>query len=309
MSLLKIRMTHIVLTVFIFITSTISVFSEYEQEIYPGKLIRFETISKKSNPFIKVKLNGIIDSKIAFEFRQWDHQFFEEKPIYEKMLVLKNSKDVNNPGIRRFVHGEFIEGPIVERTESVDLGPLVFEDFKYLGSIATTDRNGILRDARQILFSRFDYLKQRSIALQFASVKHGNYDLELTRSDLYELLEMDYDKPKRSHPQNLTYEATWYGASFSPGTTAGLSIVVRNSGSSGEVSLVLARSMSRWSWLDGKMFYFGTLLPGQEKHFVRLFQIPEDIEEGTYYLRVGLRDYSGTKLQLPLVMNVKPEKS
>ena len=91
------------------------------------------------------------------------------------------------------------------------------------------------------------------------------------------------------------------------GDTAKLYLTVKNEGEQGNIYRILARSISRWHWLDGKMYYVGDLKPGEEKQLVRIFRIPENVEAGKYYLRIGFNDHSGLKPQLPLTIQIQGE--
>ncbi len=282
-------------------------FAETVTEIYPGKRIRYEQISQKSNLFFKVYLNTIIDNNLSFKIIQFDRQKILEKPIFEKVEVVRNKNDQNDAGRRTIKLGETITGDLEERENLLEIGPIASHQFGCLQKIFETDENGILVDRQQIIISLYDDLKHKESELVFSSPEHGRSILKLTRTDLYSLFDVEFKHYKRSHPESLVLDAVWDKKNFTPGQIAEITLSVKNTAKTekpGDTFLVLGRSMSRWPWLDGKMFYFGNFTPGVEKKITRLFKIPDGIPPGAYYLRIGLRDYSGEKLQIPIVLQI-----
>ena len=274
-------------------------------EIYPGSLLKKELTAIHSNPFIKVRFWGILDGELAFEFKEFDRLIFEEKPIFEKLKVVREKDDFNDSGQQELIPGETIMGQPEIREEIIELGPLVQENFRYFDVIYRTDNNGILVDREQVILGQFENLRDQSVRIQFKSDTVKIPELELTRKELYSQFGIRYDIVKKSHPENLKFEARWNKSSYAPGEVAELDIIVENSGNPEEnIFRLLARSISRWPWLDGKMYYLGDLKAGEKKQLLRIFRIPINIPHGFYCMRIGFNDHSGAKPQLPLTIEI-----
>ena len=276
-------------------------------EIYRGSLIKRELIEVNSNPFITVSFLGTLDGQLAFIFKEFDRLVFHEKPIYEKLKVVREKGDFNDTGLRRLVPGEYIVGDLEQREEIKEVGPISLKQFQYFDVTSRTNTDGILLDDQQMILAQFENLRERSVAIKFESEEQEILELELTRNELNEKLGIHYGTAQRSHPDNLKFEANWKNGYYAPGDVANLYLTAKNGGIQGDVYRILARSISRWHWLDGKMFYVGDLKPGEEKQLMRIFRIPEDIEEGRYWLRIGFNDHSGGKPQLSLTIEIQDE--
>ena len=273
-------------------------------EIYPGSLIKRELVAVHSNPFVVVSFFGILDGRLSFAFKAFDRRVFEETPVYEKLKVVREREDLNDSGLRSLVPGEYITGAVEKREEIEKIGPVSFENFQYFGVTSRTDRKGILVDDQQVVLSQFENLRRLSVLIKFESKEYGVLELNLSRSELYDELGIHYGTTQKSHPENLKFEANWGSNLYTPGSTAKLFLTVANTGDVGDIYRVLARSISRWHWLDGKMYYIGDLKPGEEKQLMRILRIPDNVLPGTYYLRIGFNDHSGSKPQLPLTIDI-----
>ena len=281
-------------------------YAEQVTDVYPGSLLKKELTAIHSNPFVRVSFWGLRDGELAFEFKEFDRLIFEEKPVYEKLKVVREKGDLNDSGQRDLIPGEYIVGPTEKREEIREIGPVALESFRYFGVITRTDSNGILVDSQQVILAQFENLREQSARIQFKSETHEPLELELTRRELYSKLGIRYDIIKKSHPENLKFEARWDQTSYAPGDSAELDIMVENSGKNSEnIFRLLARSVSRWPWLDGKMYYIGDLKPGEKKQLMRIFRIPKDAQLGLFCMRIGFNDHSGAKPQLPLTIEIR----
>ena len=144
---------------------------------------------------------------------------------------------------------------------------------------------------------QFDDLKKQSAKILFSNSDGESLELELTRREVYEYLEIMFGRLERSYPSGLEFDVRWDRAKYNRGDIGKATVRVRNSGSEGNILRVLGRSTSRWPWLDGKMYYFGDLKPDEEKVRERLFAFPRDAAPGVYYLRIGFSEHSGVKPQ------------
>lgn len=281
------------------------------EEIYRGRLVRSEEISRQSNPFLRGRFLGMIDNRLAFQITQYDRVEIFSRPIYEKVIVRRQANNPNDAGFRTVIPNEFVEGEPVRREEVAELEPIANVPFRYKGNATEeaeyqvrSNQNGVLLDVNEAIMSQFEDLRNASTVILFQTESLGSCQVELTRADFNEKLGIHYEYRKASQPQNLKAFAEWDKAIYQPGDTAVLTLHLKNQGSEGEVVRLLSRSMSRWDWLDGKMFYLGDIAPGDQKSFSRQFKVPANAATGTYYLRAGFNDISGAKPQLPLTLRV-----
>jgi hypothetical protein len=246
-----------------------------------------------------------------FELHQYDRMEIFSKAIYEKIVVVRQRDDPNDSGIRELIPNEFIQGTPHLRVEKADMGPVATTTFAFNSQRLTTDVHGILFDEGEWVLNRFEDLKAKSIPILFTSPERGSAEFELTRSEFNSKLGISYTYTAPSSTRGLRSKAEWDKESYVAGDTAVLTVTIGNADRHGGIFRLLARSMSRWQWLDGKMFYFGDVESGVRKTFKRTFQIPRDVHSGTYYQRVGFNDISGDKPQLSVTLMVRnpPPKS
>ncbi len=289
----------------VFIWFNLNGHAEEISQVYPGKLLNKDLISTESDPVIDLKFKGTENGFLAFKFRHLDRVTIKEIPIFEKLVLVRIKGANNEPGEQRLVPDEFIHGDIIVREEIIDNGPVASEDFMYLGVTTRTDLKGILLDDREKILSLFEDLQHQSSTLQFANKRLGIQELTLTRAQIYQELGIFYESRINSREENLSIGGVLDQATYAPGDTAKLSVSARNEGDEGVVYRVLARSVSRWEWLDGKMFYLGDINAGEKKLFSRFFPIPDDTAEGDYYLRIGGNEYSGAKPQHRMIFKIR----
>ena len=100
---------------------------------------------------------------------------------------------------------------------------------------------------------------------------------------------MDFTQLKQCSGDNIKVHANCK-TSAGPGEIVAVTVEVQNNGKR-PLSNVIARTFSSaWS-LDGKMFYFGMLQPGQKRTFFRLLTMPES--KGPCYLRLAFWSVCG----------------
>ena len=300
-----------VLSIFVLLFATGLSADELSREEYRGKKIREVEVSRQNNPYILATFLGAEEGLLMFELHQYDRLEIFSKAIYEKIIVISQKDDPNDPGIRELVPNEFIQGTPHLRVEKADLGPIADTTFALNGQRLTTDAHGILFDNEEWVLSKFEDLKTKSIPILFTNPERGSAEFELTRSEFNSKLGISYTYTAPSHARGLRSKAEWDKESYVAGDTAVLKVTIGNVDRSGSIYRLLARSMSRWTWLDGKMFYFGDVESGERMTFKRTFHIPRDVHSGTYYQRVGFNDISGEKPQLSVTLEVRnpPPKS
>ncbi len=269
-------------------------------QIYPGKLLRTERLSSEQSRYLEAKFIGIRDNNLAFEILEFERVLITELPIYEKVKVTRQRNNNDDRGVREPIAGEFIEGEPEEREEIHDVGPASNVAFTVLDHPYTANENGIVIDTDQIILEQFEDRKVRGLSLMFANAELGLCVTELSRTELYEHFGIDFSSTRPSHPEHISLQGEWDRESYAPGDTARLTVHVGNTSASLGIYRVLGMSMSRWPWLDSRIFYVGNVQPSLTQTFTRIFRVPGTASAGRYYLRVGFNDYSGSKPQLPL---------
>ncbi len=273
-------------------------------EPYRGKLLRYETVSTRNEVFLQSEFVGLMNGNLAFKVLRADRREIVEKPIYEKIMVIRNSDSDHAPGVMRTVANEYMEGKPTPRIEIIELGPLAEAGIIYLDVTTATDKNGMFTDDRQLVLSAFDDLQLSVFRFTITSYKHGINNIEVSRTELYEKFGIDFKVRDASHPDNLVAKGHWDRDIYRPGDRAVLTVSLLNRSQTGSIYRLLGRSISRWPWLDGKMLYCGDLAPGKTKTIVRIFKVPAVTEFRDSYMRIGFNDISGAKPQLPLRISV-----
>lgn len=275
-------------------------------QAYRGDLLRKERVATESNPFINAEFIGLREGNLAFLFRRMDLQVIRERPIYQKVMVTRNDDDMQSTGIRIVVPGETLEGPVELRQESVELGLLADASVQFDGMPGRTNREGVFIDSDQTILAIFDNLKVNRHTFIITNPRHGNCPIELTRIEMYEKLDINYDETRSSHADQLVGEVEWDRSSYRAGDVAVLSLKVTNGSKADGIYRLLGRTVSRWPWLDGKMLYIGDLEPAESRVVSRRLVVPDDLPDDlpVLHLRIGFNDLTGGKPQLPAIVRL-----
>lgn len=276
------------------------------REIYPGRLLRTQTLSRdRVDTRITVEFAGIIRNSPAFLFRKKNIILVRTQNFYEKLLVIREENDTDG-GQRLPLAGEEIPGEIKKHKEIEDAGILRGATFQFLGDQQITNVKGIILDRNQLVLNAFDNLRKKQVTIRFDGGKIGSTTLVLTRKQLRQALQVRFDYVGHSSPKACQISYHWDRPFYQAGSSPKLTVTLQNTSQKSPVFLLRGgRSVSRWPWLDGKMFYFGELAPGKTDSFTRIFSVPENIPAGTYYLRIGFSEWSGTKPQLPVRLKIR----
>jgi hypothetical protein len=287
-------------------TSTLTASAREVREIFRGKKLSEEQLGTKTTErFMDAWFSGVIDGDLTFLVTVKERRVTSIRPIYEKVRITRENSDPTDSGVREVLVGQTVKGDVEERQRVVDLGPVKYTAFSYLGTTQRTDVNGLLTDKEQTILKQFDNLDFDQLSVE-ATAKSGTIQLKLTRERLYEKYDVQFGFKGQTTPVNLKTTAEWDRSQYAAGDAATLVVTAENAGESGDLVLLRGgRSVSRWDWLDGQMFYFGHLAPNDKRTFVRQFIIPKDAKPGYYHLRVGFSERSGEKPQLPLYIRVK----
>lgn len=296
-----------VLTIYIVLAAAFNVNAGTLIEEYRGDLIERKALGTESYPYIKPQFVGLQKGNIAFVLQRMDLRVISEQPIYQKIVVTRDSGDMKEVGHRQLVRGEVVKGPVEAREEIITLGPLPRQRIRYDDVTVETDDNGMFIDVDQEILSKFDDLTITRHKFTIHNLKYGDCEVVLTRRDLNEKFGINYEVRETSDVRRLAKTATWDRTSYRRGDVAELTVTLTNEGDTGGVYRLLGRSVSRWRWLDGKMFYAGDLGPGETLTMVRKFIVPETLPDGlkTLQFRIGFHDLGGAKPQLPVTVSVR----
>jgi hypothetical protein len=278
-------------------------------EEYPGELLREEVLETKVlGRHLRVDFVGLQEGDLTFRIHGLEEQSVRYRPIHQKILISRQADDANDRGERFVVPGEVVATNPEQRNETLDMGPVADAEFDIRGTLFRTDGQGILRDRQQVLLAAFDDLRFEGLDVALHTDTFGEGRLVLTREQLRAAFDVHFRYRGQSHPDRLQAVAEWDRDQYAPGDIARLKLTVSNTGEQGDVLLVLGgRSISRWPWLDGKMFYLGKLPPGEQRVLSRRFTVPADAAAGRYYLRLGFNDYSGRKPQVPVSLAIRAD--
>jgi len=275
-------------------------------QAYRGDLLHKEHVTTESNPFIDAEFIGLREGNLAFLFRRMDLQVIRERPIYQKVMVTRNADDMQSSGIRIVVPGETLEGPVELRQTNVELGLLTAASVQFGGMSGRTNRDGVFIDSDQMILAIFDNLKVNHHTFTITSLRHGNCKVELTRLEMYEKLDINYEETRSSHADQLVGEVEWVRSSYRAGDVAVLSLKVTNGSKADGIYRLLGRTVSRWPWLDGKMLYIGDLEPAESRVIFRRLVVPDDLPEdlAVLHFRIGFNDLTGGKPQVPAIVRL-----
>jgi hypothetical protein len=263
-------------------------------------------VSRETIILPKAELFVCENSLLSLLFTWRERVVIKEMPLFEKVVIITDDMKPKDPGIHEVIVGEYIQGELEEREVIDEKGPIIGREMLYFENRAITNELGILIDEQQSILSLFDDLRRRQIFLQFISPGKTPeiIKLEIPRTEFNQTMGLNFTDVIKSHPGNLDFSARWDRSFYRAGDRGKLTVTARNTGTDGMIGRVQARSMSRWSWLDGKHFYVGDLEPQTEKSFFRYFHIPGDIQKGKYYLRLGVNEHSGAKPQFPITIMI-----
>ena len=278
-------------------------------QAYRGDILRKEHVATESNPFIAAEFIGLREGNLAFLFRRMDLQVIRERPIYQKVMVTRNDDDMQSSGIRIVVPGETLEGPVELRQASVELGLLAGASVQFDGMSGRTNRDGVLIDSDQMILAIFDNLKVNRHTFTITNLRHGNCEIELTRLEMYEKLDINYEETRSSHADQLVGEVEWDRSSYRAGDVAVLSLKVTNGSEADGIYRLLGRTVSRWPWLDGKMLYIGDLEPAESRVVSRRLVVPDDLpaDLAVLHLRIGFNDLDLGKPQVRATVRLDAE--
>ena len=277
-----------------------------------GKFLRTEVRRRDATQSYEVKAVSAKGSFPQFVFKKILIVTIHEVKLYETVIETVTANDgagitpVGSVGYV-VVPGEYIEGEESQRIERKFDGVMKLELFNLNGKAYTTDENGIWTDEAQTVLSAFDRMRTKTVELRFSHKEYGDAVLELSRNfikreipvipgtentqptDLLEALGMDFSQLKQCSDEGISVQVTC-NKTAKPGEVVALTVEVKNNGLR-SVSNVIGRSFTSTPGLDGKMFYYGLMLPGQKRSFSRLVTMPQ--RKGHCYIRLAFWSVCG----------------
>lgn len=277
-----------------------------------GKFLRTEVRRRDVTQSYEVKAAPAKGSFPQFVFKKILIVTIHEVKLYETVVETVTANDgagitpVGSVGYV-VVPGEYIEGEESQRIERKFDGVMKLELFTLNGKAYTTDENGIWTDEAQTVLSAFDRMRTKTVELRFSHKEYGDAVLELSRNfikreipvipgtentqptDLLEALGMDFSQLKQCSDEGISVNVI-SNKTAKPGEVVALTVEVKNNGLR-SVSNVIGRSFTSTPGLDGKMFYYGLMLPGQKRSFSRLLTMPQ--RKGPCYIRLAFWSVCG----------------
>lgn len=268
-----------------------------------GKYLRTEVIKTDKTDSFSLSLGQGQASFPCLEFKSISVLKHHEVRLYEVLLEVVNEnkgEGITPRGSIEYilVPGETYKGEKSEREEIVVNGPLADTMLTINGKSVMTDNKGVYLDSSQWILAHFDDMRQKSLNLVAEHKTLGKKNLVITRNlikresaempdvpqatggDLLDSFRQNYTQLRISGVDGMkvTFTAPEKGKA---GETIVLTAQVSNAGSR-PICNLLGRTFCSDSGIDGKMFYFGTIQPGNKVVFSRLVTLPEK-KAGPYF--------------------------
>jgi hypothetical protein len=150
---------------------------------------------------------------------------------------------------------------------------------------------GIYVDREGLILRPFDDLSCNAAQFALSHKKFGELLLPITREELLAALQVNRLQPKRTATDGVIVEVEC-PAAIRSGTQFEIGLTVTNRGPR-PAGRVLGRTISRHTWLNGRVFYIGTLSAGQKQSFRRRFRVPERLAGDNVYGTLGVWNILG----------------
>lgn len=240
-----------------------------------------------------------------------------------------------------------LEGEQTTRIEIQKNGPLSNETFSILGQKFVTDEQGEIVDRNQQYLAIFDNESTMSHTLRIAHDTLGEQSIIITRYlikrkspqtpgeenvarwDILDAFQLDFSQQTVSGRQGISFTAcikpaaavaetkdnipdsadqAAVAATAVPGERIAIDVTASNAGPQA-VSNLIAGCFSRHAWLNGKLFYFGKLGPGQSVTFTRVINVPADAPNQPCHLAIAFWDILGPypDQQQSLCLDIRPK--
>lgn len=291
-----------------------------------GTYLRTEVRNSSSEYTLRAEIQVTGDNRQpAFVLKKVEHKTLTEVRIYEALLRIFTPGKDENHGTYDYerLDGETWEGESNQRIVTQDAGPLADTDVMINSVLLKTDSNGVVNDTENVLdlLGKFDDLSTRQfdfildvpgfepieISLRRTMPQRRLSDeMRIEEDEKYELLlvyGLDFALSKKKPEQEALQCTATLPKDFAFATAGKffpLTVTVKNSGET-QTSCLIARSFSRIPGLNGKLFYFGAIQPGETKSFTRLLSVDESEKTNSAALEIRFSDsWSIPKQRIPL---------
>lgn len=295
-----------------------------------GKLLRTEVRTIEDSPQIVCSLT--VDGPYKqpkLKLAQQKLRVLTEFPVYETLLRRFIPDDNGVRGFYEYkpIAGEFSLGEETTRAEIVPDGPLAFKTVEVNSLTLTTDANGVIQDPAGDLdlFAAVDALNRRTAAFMISAEGFPPIEFVVFRTmpqrkefdqkrldepddqDLLIVCGLDF-RQSQHEPEQSGLNATLLLPAGESIVRAGelfpLTVRVENRGQRA-TSCLLGRIFSRLPELNGKLFFFGAVPPGETREFTRLFKVNADNRISNIFAEVRFEDsWSTLKLALPVELTL-----
>ncbi|NLZ59796.1 MAG: hypothetical protein GX901_03955 [Lentisphaerae bacterium] len=310
-----------------------SAWSLSAQEKCRGNFLRSELRKTEKQELYLCTLSSRRDSFPSLFLRRQLKMTYHEVQIYETLeRTLLEADEAALKTVTSYQYkllpGELWEGETLMRQETVEAGPFANEGFLVDGKLLHSDQQGIIKadySSGLRILEYFDDFSKRELELRIEHGGLGSQTLTIFRSmpkrpqsdernldedygnELLSSMKLDFlqrsGEPER---QKLRVECFFSCPEIEPGKDYAVTITVSNQGDK-ESSCLLARSFSRQSWLNGRLFYLGAIAPGKSLSFTRQFTAPESLKTQHCFVALAFSDSWGElpRMQKNLKLPVK----
>lgn len=294
-----------------------------------GSYLRTEVRATKTNRLLEVRLTvATPDRQPSFQLNVLEEQAITEVRVYETLLRTAVGNDGGRSSFEyHVVPGEYTYGEETVRTQKHLAAPLANAQVTINAKPFGTNADGVVQDPghQLLILDALDSLDRRTMdfvveAPEMPAVTYSVFRTMPQRRDFDEKL---LDEPAQQdllvayrlnfkqsvlQPEQEGLQFTLETAELPAVVRAGeyfpLTVKVTNNGSR-QTSCLLGRTFSRLEGLNGKLFYFGALAPGDTARFTRYLKVlPEELVN-QLFLEVRFSDsWSVLKPVLPLTLPV-----
>ncbi|MBR4519540.1 MAG: hypothetical protein IKO65_11125 [Victivallales bacterium] len=295
-----------------------------------GSYVRTEVRSTETSQVLDVRLAVTTDDRQpSFMLSLQEEQTITEVRVYETLLRTTVGNDGGRSNYEYHVMpGEYTYGEESVRTQTMPPVPLANAQVTVNGQSYATDENGVVLDPdhRLGILDAMDALDRRTMefVIEVQGKPAKTYSVFRTMPQRRDFDEKLLDEPAQqdilvcyrlNFKQSLlqpeqeglefSLESDAIPAVVRTGECFPLTIKVTNNGSR-QTSCLLGRSFSRLDGLNGKLFYFGAVAPGDTARFTRYFKVSPEELVNHLFMEIRFSDSWGIlkqtlQLDLPLI--------
>ena len=290
-----------------------------------GSYLRTEVRSTESSQVLDVRLTlATADRQPSFLLSVQEEQTITEVRVYETLL----RTTVGNDGGRgsyeyHVVPGEYTDGEESIRTQKMLPVPLANTEVTVNAKTYVTDADGVVQDPEHhlLILDALDALDRRTMefVIEAKGMPARSYSVFRTMPQRRDFDEKLLDEPA-SQDVLVCYHLNFKQSILQPeqeglefslendalptivrtGEYFPITVKVTNNGSR-QTSCLLGRSFSRLAGLNGKLFYFGAIAPGDTARFTRYFKVAPEELVNHLFMEIRFSDSWGIlKQTLPL---------